>query len=137
MRLLGLALPDGNQGLAATVASYVLARQQRSHLKTLPLSDSVVAFASKGDPADSVFYIQKGKAKVASFSKQGKEAVVAIPGTNEFFGEGSLAGRLAVKSPKTLTTDSRKLPRRLRPQMKVKIFFRASLKSFAAKCAFR
>ena len=64
MRLLGLALPDGNQGLAATVASHVLARQQRSHLKTLPSSDSVLAFASKGDPADSVFYIQKGKVKV-------------------------------------------------------------------------
>jgi CRP/FNR family transcriptional regulator, cyclic AMP receptor protein len=48
---------------------------------------------SQGDPADAVFYIQKGKAKVTVVSEQGKEAVVAIFGTNEFFGEGCLAGQ--------------------------------------------
>ena len=48
---------------------------------------------SQGDPADAVFYIQKGKVKVTVVSKLGKEAVVAILGTNEFFGEGCLAGR--------------------------------------------
>jgi len=48
---------------------------------------------SQGDPADAVFYIQKGKAKVTVVSKQGKEAVVAIFGTDEFFGEGCLAGQ--------------------------------------------
>ena len=47
----------------------------------------------QGDPADSVFYIQKGKVKVTVISEQGKEAVVAILGTNEFFGEGCLAGQ--------------------------------------------
>lgn len=48
---------------------------------------------SQGDPADAVFYIQKGKAKVTVVSEQGKEAVVAILGTNEFFGEACLAGQ--------------------------------------------
>jgi CRP-like cAMP-binding protein len=48
---------------------------------------------SQGDPADAVFFLQKGKAKVTVVSEQGKEAVVAILGANEFFGEGSLAGQ--------------------------------------------
>ncbi len=48
----------------------------------------------QGDPADSVFYIQSGKVKVTVVSEQGKEAVVAILGPNEFCGEGCLAGQL-------------------------------------------
>ena len=47
----------------------------------------------QGTPADSVFYIQKGKAKVTVISKQGKEAVVAVLGVGDFFGEGCLAGQ--------------------------------------------
>src|SRR5258708_30639843 len=49
---------------------------------------------SQGEPADSVFYIQRGKVKVTVVSEQGKEAVVAILGVNEFFGEGCLAGQV-------------------------------------------
>jgi CRP/FNR family transcriptional regulator, cyclic AMP receptor protein len=48
---------------------------------------------SQGDPGNAVFYIQKGKVKVTVVSEQGKEAVVAILGTNDFFGEGCLAGQ--------------------------------------------
>jgi CRP/FNR family transcriptional regulator, cyclic AMP receptor protein len=48
---------------------------------------------SQGDLADAVFYIQKGKVKVTVVSEQGKEAVVAILGLGEFFGEGCLAGQ--------------------------------------------
>ena len=48
---------------------------------------------SQGDIADSVFYIQKGKVKVTVASGQGKEAVVAILGKDEFCGEGCLAGQ--------------------------------------------
>ena len=48
---------------------------------------------SQGDPADAVFYIESGKVKVTVVSEQGKEAVVAILGTNQFFGEGCLAGQ--------------------------------------------
>ena len=48
---------------------------------------------SQGDPADAVFYIQKGKLKISVVSEQGKEAVVAMLGPKEFFGEGCLAGQ--------------------------------------------
>jgi CRP-like cAMP-binding protein len=48
---------------------------------------------SQGSPADAVFFIQKGKVKITVVSEQGKEAVVAILGVNEFFGEGCLAGQ--------------------------------------------
>src|SRR4029450_767179 len=59
---------------------------------------------SQGAPADAVFYIQKGKAKVTVVSQQGKEAVVAILGTNEFFGEGCLAGQaLRIATVRTMT----------------------------------
>jgi CRP/FNR family cyclic AMP-dependent transcriptional regulator len=49
---------------------------------------------SQGDPADSVFYIQKGKVKVTVVSEHGKEAVIAILESGEFCGEGCLAGQL-------------------------------------------
>ena len=48
---------------------------------------------SQGDPADSVFYIHRGKVKVTVISKLGKEAVVAIRGPEEFCGEGALIGK--------------------------------------------
>jgi CRP/FNR family cyclic AMP-dependent transcriptional regulator len=61
---------------------------------------------SQGDPADAVFYIQKGKAKVTVVSEQGKEAVVAILGTDEFFGEGCLAGQAQRIATVTTISDS-------------------------------
>src|SRR6202023_2514239 len=45
---------------------------------------------SQGEPADAVFYVESGKVKVSVASEQGKEAVVAMLGTNDFFGEGCL-----------------------------------------------
>jgi CRP/FNR family cyclic AMP-dependent transcriptional regulator len=47
---------------------------------------------SQGDPADSIFYIQKGRVKVVVLSEQGKEAVVGIFEPAQFFGEGCLNG---------------------------------------------
>jgi CRP/FNR family cyclic AMP-dependent transcriptional regulator len=46
---------------------------------------------SQGEPADAVFYIRKGKVKLVVTSEQGKEAVVAVLGADEFFGEGCLS----------------------------------------------
>jgi CRP/FNR family transcriptional regulator, cyclic AMP receptor protein len=63
-------------------------------------SNKDVIFA-QGDDADSVFYIRKGKVKVAIVSKQGKEAVIALLGPDEFVGEGCLIGQ-----PKRLATAS-------------------------------
>jgi len=59
---------------------------------------------SQGDPADAVFFIQKGKVKITVVSEHGKEAVVAILGTNEFFGEGCLAGQVQrIATVRTMT----------------------------------
>jgi CRP/FNR family cyclic AMP-dependent transcriptional regulator len=58
----------------------------------------------QGDPADAVFYIQRGRIKIVVTSEQGKEAVVAMLGVGEFFGEGCLIGqplRLATASAMT------------------------------------
>ena len=48
---------------------------------------------SQGAAADSIFYIQSGRVKLSIVSKEGKEAVVAILGPDDFFGEGCLAGQ--------------------------------------------
>ena len=48
---------------------------------------------SQGDPADTVLYIQKGGVKLSVVNKSGKEAVIAMLGPGDFFGEGCLAGQ--------------------------------------------
>src|SRR5450432_3960963 len=95
-------------------------RAKKSSARRDPPSFDVVAFlATKGngrtisthqkkdiifaqdDAADAVFYISKGKIKVTLLSDEGKEAVVAILGADEFLGEGCLIGQ-----PKRLATAS-------------------------------
>jgi CRP/FNR family transcriptional regulator, cyclic AMP receptor protein len=61
---------------------------------------------SQGDPANAVFYIQSGNVKVTVVSEQGKEAVVAMLGTNEFFGEACLAGQAQRIATAATTMDS-------------------------------
>jgi CRP/FNR family cyclic AMP-dependent transcriptional regulator len=53
----------------------------------------------QGDPADAVFYINKGSVKATVISYLGKEAIIAIRGPDEFIGEGALNG-----TPLRLTT---------------------------------
>ncbi len=53
---------------------------------------SAVVFG-QGDPATDVFYVQLGSVKLSVLSRTGKEAVVAILGPGDFFGEGCLAGQ--------------------------------------------
>jgi CRP/FNR family transcriptional regulator, cyclic AMP receptor protein len=48
---------------------------------------------AQGDPATSVMYIQEGSVKLTVVNESGKEAVVAILGPGDFFGEGCLAGQ--------------------------------------------
>jgi CRP-like cAMP-binding protein len=60
---------------------------------------------SQGEPANSVLYIQAGKVKVTVVSEQGKEAVVAILGPDEFCGEGCLAGQPRRIATATAMTD--------------------------------
>ena len=49
------------------------------------------AFFSQGDVADSVFYLQNGRAKLTVVSKRGKEATVTMLASGDFFGEESMA----------------------------------------------
>ena len=60
---------------------------------------------SQSSPADAVFYIQKGKVKITVVSEQGKEAVVAILGPDEFCGEGCLTGQRLRLATATAMTD--------------------------------
>jgi CRP/FNR family transcriptional regulator, cyclic AMP receptor protein len=48
---------------------------------------------SQGDPCRNVFYIQKGGVRLSVVNESGKEAVVAVLGPGDFFGEGCLAGQ--------------------------------------------
>ncbi len=62
---------------------------------------------AQGQPSDSVMYIQKGGIKISVVSRTGKEAVVAMLGPGDFFGEGALTGqsiRIGTAIAMTLTT---------------------------------
>ena len=61
---------------------------------------------AQGAPAYEVFYIQKGRVKLSIVSKQGKEAVIAILGVGDFFGEGCLAGQPLRIATASAVTDS-------------------------------
>jgi CRP/FNR family cyclic AMP-dependent transcriptional regulator len=47
----------------------------------------------QGQPAESIFYIRKGKVKLSVISKQDKEAIIATLNAGDFLGEGCLAGQ--------------------------------------------
>lgn len=67
-----------------------------------------VIFA-QGEPADTIFHIQKGRVKLTVVSKQGKEAVVGLLGEKDFFGEGCLAGQTVRMSSATAVEEVRAL----------------------------
>ena len=64
------------------------------------------AIFTQGDPCEHVLYIQKGGVKLSVLSKSGREAVVAILGAGEFFGEGCLAGQSVRMGSATAMSDS-------------------------------
>jgi len=59
----------------------------------------------QGDPADGLFFIQKGRVKLSVASESGKEATLGIVGEGDFFGEGGLAGQLLRLSSASAVTD--------------------------------
>jgi CRP/FNR family cyclic AMP-dependent transcriptional regulator len=62
---------------------------------------------SQGAAADAVFYVQEGKVKITVVSHQGREAVVAMLGRGDFFGESCIAGqtvRLATATAQVAST---------------------------------
>jgi len=64
---------------------------------------------SQGQPSDAVMYIQKGGIKISVLSRTGKEAVVAMLGPGDFFGEGALTGQSIRIGTATATTLTRVL----------------------------
>jgi CRP-like cAMP-binding protein len=60
----------------------------------------------QGDPCDHVLYIQEGCVKLSVVSNAGREAVVAMLGAGQFFGEGCLAGQPDRRGSATAMMDS-------------------------------
>jgi len=84
----------------------------QAYLESAGLSRKIVDYKrgatifTQGDPCEHVLYIQKGTVKLSVLSKSGREAVVAMLGAGEFFGEGCLAGQPVRMGTATATTDS-------------------------------
>ena len=79
-------------------------------LARIPGGEAVVACGAghaifrQGQPADSVFYLRRGKVKITVVSRQGKEAVVCTLNSGDFFGEGCLVGqRLRIATASAIT----------------------------------
>jgi CRP/FNR family transcriptional regulator, cyclic AMP receptor protein len=72
-------------------------------VRDYPKSQPIFA---QGDRAEVVFFIERGKVKLTVLSRQGKQAVIAILGPGNFFGEGCLAGQPFRMSTATAMTDS-------------------------------
>src|ERR1044071_1529139 len=64
-----------------------------NHGRTVSTYPRAAVVFQQASPADAVFYIRKGRIKIVVASQQGKEAVVAVLGAGEFFGEGCLIGQ--------------------------------------------
>ena len=84
----------------------------RDYLESAGLARPAVKFArnasvfGQGDAADHVLYIQSGGVKLSVVSKAGREAVVAMLGPGDFFGEGCLAGQKLRMGSATAVTPS-------------------------------
>jgi CRP/FNR family cyclic AMP-dependent transcriptional regulator len=98
----------------------------QSFLDTAGVARKVVEFKKKetifsqGDAGQNVLYIQKGAVRLSVVNETGKEAVVAVLGPSDFFGEGCLAGQplrmgtaTAVTSTTTLTIEKKEMIRML------------------------
>ena len=89
------AVPNEIDGVQTRVASldsgFLLSKVGSGRLQREYVANETVF--SQGDPADAVFYIERGKVKLNVVSKSGKEAVIAILPEDHFFGEGCLAGQ--------------------------------------------
>src|SRR5438445_13400062 len=84
----------------------------QAFLESSGVSRKIVDFArhefifAQGDACDTVLYIQKGGVKLSVLSKTGREAVIAMLGPGDFFGEGCLAGQPVRMGSATAITPS-------------------------------
>jgi CRP/FNR family cyclic AMP-dependent transcriptional regulator len=93
-------------------ARAVLAFDAKAFLESAGVPRNVVEYArgetvfAQGDASKHVFYIQTGGIKLSVLSKGGREAVVAMLGPGDFFGEGCLAGQTLRMGSATAITPS-------------------------------
>jgi CRP-like cAMP-binding protein len=73
--------------------------------RTIAERDHNQVIYAQGDTADSVYYILNGKVKITVLSQTGKEAVLAILGAGDFFGEGCLNGHTRRMATVTTMTE--------------------------------
>jgi CRP-like cAMP-binding protein len=73
--------------------------------RTSSMSEADSAIYTQGDAADAIYFLQQGKAKVTVTNTAGKEAVLAILGPGDFFGEGCLNGQSLRMATVTAMTD--------------------------------
>ncbi len=78
---------------------------EMSYGKTITETERKRHIFRQGDPANAVFFLSRGRVKLAVTSKQGKEAIVAILDPGDFFGEGCLAGQPLRMATATAMTD--------------------------------
>jgi CRP/FNR family transcriptional regulator, cyclic AMP receptor protein len=106
-------MPQATAAKAKPTSSKKVIFDLQDFLDTAGVSRKVAEFKKKetifsqGDPAKNVLYIQKGGVRLSVVNETGKEAVVAVLGPGDFFGEGCLAGqpiRIGTASAITATT---------------------------------
>jgi CRP/FNR family cyclic AMP-dependent transcriptional regulator len=76
-----------------------------SNRKTVIECGKTRSIFRQGQPADSLFYLRRGKVKLTVISKQGKEAVIAVLGAGEFLGEACLASQQSRTATAAAMTD--------------------------------
>jgi len=75
-------------------------------------------FFSQGSPADAVYYLQAGRAKLSVVSKKGKEATVTLLAAGDFFGEESMAGEGTLRTASAAAVTACRVLRISAEQMK-------------------
>jgi CRP/FNR family transcriptional regulator, cyclic AMP receptor protein len=92
-------LPNSDVSLRARVISTSLAFDVDQFLNSTGVARRIMEFRksetiySQGNPTRGLKYIQKGGVRLSVINKSGKEAVVAMLGPGDFFGEGCLVGQ--------------------------------------------
>jgi CRP/FNR family cyclic AMP-dependent transcriptional regulator len=86
---------DGEAKRAFDIASFLASEGDGRKIVRLRAKQ---LFFSQGAPADSIFYLQAGRAKLTVVSKKGKEATVTLLSAGDFIGEESLTGTSAIRT---------------------------------------
>jgi CRP/FNR family transcriptional regulator, cyclic AMP receptor protein len=94
---------SGEQGPDFDAEAFLESTGAARRVVTYPKGKTVF---SQGQPSDAVMYIQKGGIKISVLSRTGREAVVAMLGHGDFFGEGALTGQAIRIGTATATTQT-------------------------------